>query len=59
MNVTKAINIIKDGLISDPDTLDKIKELFEEVSNAAYTAGLIDSDSESVAFTSYGKSQDW
>lgn len=59
MNVTKAMQIIKDGLISDSDILEKINDLFEEVSNSAYTAGLLDNESQEHQFTAYGKAQDW
>lgn len=58
MQVNKAIEIIKDGLVSDPDHLRQIQDLFEEVSNSSYLAGLQDND-ETPSFTAYGSKQDW
>ena len=59
MNITKALNILKDGLVSDQDILDQIQTLMEEVSNSAYVAGIRDSDSTDQVFTAYGTNQDW
>lgn len=59
MNITKALSILKDGLVSDQDILDQIQTLLEEVSNFAYVAGIRDSDKTSQVFTAYGTTQDW
>jgi hypothetical protein len=59
MNITKALSILKDGLVSDQDILDQIQTLMEEVSNSAYVAGIRDSDSTDQVFTAYGTTQDW
>jgi hypothetical protein len=59
MNITKALSILKDGLVSDQDILDQIQTLMEEVSNSAYVAGIRDSDSTDQVFTAYSTTQDW
>jgi threonine synthase len=59
MNITKALSILKDGLISDQDILNQIQSLMEEVSNSAYVAGIRDADSTEQVFTAYGTTQDW
>jgi hypothetical protein len=59
MNITKALNILKDGLVSDQDILNEIQSLMEEVSNSAYVAGIRDADNTEQVFTAYGTTQDW
>jgi hypothetical protein len=59
MNITKALSILKDGLVSDQDILDQIQTLMEEVSNSAYVAGIRDADGTEQVFTAYGTTQDW
>lgn len=59
MNVTKALQIIRDGLVTDADALETVEGLIQEVANSAYVAGLHDSDIDANVFTAYGKSQDW
>ena len=59
MNVTKALQIIRDGLVTDADALETVEGLIQEVANSAYVAGLHDADIDANVLTAYGKSQVW
>jgi len=59
MTIESAMEIIKDGLVSDQDSLDQVREIIEEIANASYHAGLEDSRHDDPVFTAYGKTEDW
>jgi len=59
MNVTKALQILKENLINDPDILNQVGEILQEVAHSSYVAGIRDADMEEPIFTAYGSKQDW
>jgi hypothetical protein len=59
MNITKALQLLKEDLIRDPDILNQVEEILQEVAYSSYVAGIRDNDREDPAFTAYGSKQDW
>jgi hypothetical protein len=59
MNITKALQLLKEDLIRDPDILNQVEEILQEVAYSSYVAGIRDTDREEPAFTAYGSKQDW
>jgi hypothetical protein len=59
MNITKALQLLKEDLIRDPDILNQVEEILQEVAYSSYVTGIRDTDREEPAFTAYGSKQDW